>query len=138
MLATDDPRSIPKTIIFFPTKKQAVEGFIFLQKSAAQKHYVGAYHVSLTEETKFFVRQNFSSRTTEIRCLCATVAFGMVRCPLPLLLCLTNFSQGMDIPDVRVVIIYSVPSSISQLYQVHNMHTGIFFWCYLFFIEFSR
>ena len=59
MLATNDPCSVPKTIIFFPTKKQAVEGFVFLQKSAAQKHYVGAYHASLTEETKFFVRQNF-------------------------------------------------------------------------------
>ena len=82
MLATDDPCSVPKTVIFFETKKQAVEGFVFLQKSAAQRHYVGAYHASLTEESKFFVRQNFSSRTTEMRCLCATVAFGMVRCPL--------------------------------------------------------
>ena len=82
MLATDDPCSIAKTVIFFPTKKEAVEGFGFLQRSAAQKRYVGAYHVSLTEEMKFFVCQNFSSRTTEMRCLCATVAFGMVRCLL--------------------------------------------------------
>ena len=52
---------------------------MFLQRSATQKHYVGVYHAALTEETKIFVRQNFSSRTTEMRCLCATVAFGMVR-----------------------------------------------------------
>ena len=80
MLSTDEPCSIPKTVIFFPTKREAVEGFLFLQRSAAHKHYVGAYHASLTKETKFSVRQNFSSRTTEMRCLCATVAFGMVRC----------------------------------------------------------
>ena len=79
LTTSDDPCSIPKTIVFFGTKEPAVDGFLFLQKLAAQKHYVGAYHASLTEETKFFVRQNFSSTTTEIQCLCATVAFGMVR-----------------------------------------------------------
>ena len=64
MLATtDDPYSIHKSIIFFETKKQAVDGFLFLPKSAAQKHYVGA---GLTEETKFFVHQHFSSQTSEM------------------------------------------------------------------------
>ena len=77
MLATtDDPCSIPKTVVFFETKKQAVDGFL---KSAIQKYYMGAYHAGLTEETKFFICQNFTPRTTEMRCLCATVAFGMVR-----------------------------------------------------------
>ena len=33
-----------------------------------------------------------------------------------------KFSQGMDIPDIRLVIVYSVPSSISQLYQVQYVH----------------
>lgn len=79
MLASkEDPCSIPKSLVFFESKKQTVDGYLFLQKSAARPHYVGAYHAGLTEDTKFFIRQNFSSRTTELRCLCATVAFGMV------------------------------------------------------------
>ena len=42
------------------------------KKSAAQKHHVGAYRARLTEETRFFIRQHFSSQTSEMRCLCAT------------------------------------------------------------------
>ena len=121
MLATDDPYSIPKTVIFFPTKKEAVEGFAFLQRSATQKYYVGAYHASLTEETKSFVRQSFSLRTTEMRCLCATVAFGMVRCLLFLCVCYMKIFTGN-----RLVIVYSVTHSISQFYQV-KVHAYTFF-----------
>ena len=66
-------------MIFFKTKRQAVDGFLFLQKSAAHSHYVGAYHAALTNDTKSFVIQNFKSRTSEMWCLCATVAFDMVR-----------------------------------------------------------
>ena len=79
MLATkEDPCSFPKSVVFFDSKKQTVDVYLFLQKSAARPNFVGAYHASLTEDTKFFIRQNFLSKTTELRCLCATVAFGMV------------------------------------------------------------
>ena len=79
---------------------------------------MGAYHAGLTEETKFFIRQNFSSKTSEMRCLCATVAFGMVRFLIFFDVSIIIFLQGMDIPDIRVVIVYWVPTSISQYYQV--------------------
>ena len=55
----DDPCSIPKTVIFFPTKKEAVEGFDFLQRSAAQKHYVGSLSCVINRRNEIFCSSNF-------------------------------------------------------------------------------
>ena len=77
-LNSNDPGSIPKTVIFFNTKALVVRAYLYLRNRAYHKHYVGAYHSSLREETKQFISRSFSTSTTEMRCLCSTVAFGMV------------------------------------------------------------
>ena len=49
----------------------------------------------------------------------ATIAFGMVcaqtlSCTFIIIICF----QGMDIPDVEIVVVYGLPKTASQLYQV--------------------
>ena len=74
----DDPSSIPKTIIFFGTKELTVKAYRYLQSAASFPHYVGAYHADLTQHLKHFVLHQFMSSSSEMRCLCSTIAFGMV------------------------------------------------------------
>ena len=74
ILATaDDPSTIPKIIIFSRTKDEVYSVFIFLRTHARHKHVVSMYHASQSEETKLFTQSK-----TELRCLSATIAFGMV------------------------------------------------------------
>ena len=77
-LTSNDPASIPKTVIFFSTKALVLRAYMYLQNRAYHKRYVGAYHSTLREETKQFVARSFSSATAEMRCVCSTIAFGMV------------------------------------------------------------
>ena len=77
-LSSANPSSIPKTIVFFGNKKQVVQAYIFLRNRARKRHYVGAYHASLTSEMKQFVLQQFMTNDAEMRVLCSTIAFGMV------------------------------------------------------------
>ena len=125
-LSLANPSSIPKTLVFFGNKKQVVQAYIFLRNRARKKHYVGAYHASLTSEMKQFVLRQFVTSDAEMRVLCSTIAFGMVLAYY-FFVCASvvlslNF-QGIDIPDIRVVIIYWVPDTISQFYQVQNYFT---------------
>lgn len=69
--------SIPKILIFAQTKDIAWKIYHTLSATAIDKHYVGFYHASLTNETKQFYQQQYSS-PSNLRCLVATVAFGMV------------------------------------------------------------
>ena len=69
---------MPKTIIFTQSKDLACKIAYTLQQSAAKKNYVGVYHASLTQHTKCAIQEGFSSATSSLRCLVATVAFGMV------------------------------------------------------------
>ena len=79
LLATaDDLVIIPKTIIFSQTKDEVYKVYKFLQTSAKHKHSVYMYHASQSVETKSFIQLTFKSTQTELRCLSATVAFGMV------------------------------------------------------------
>ena len=79
ILATaDDPSTIPKTIIFSHTKDEVYNVFSFLRTHARHKHVVSMYHASQSEETKLFTQSNFGSAQTELKCLSATIAFGMV------------------------------------------------------------
>jgi len=79
LLATaDDLDLIPKTIIFSQTKDEVYRVYKFLQTSAKHKHSVCMYHASQSVETKSFIQLTFKSTMTELRCLSATVAFGMV------------------------------------------------------------
>ena len=72
------PKSLPKTVIVCKTKSVAAKVYLFLCKAASSQDAVSLYHASLTEETKTHIYTTFSSSESVIRCLCATVAFGMV------------------------------------------------------------
>ena len=49
-----------------------------LHQAAVNKDYVGMYHTDLTKQTKLLMQQAFSGAQSPMRCLVATVAFGMV------------------------------------------------------------
>ena len=52
--------------------------YLFLRNAAKRNAYVGMFHASLTESTKSSVQAQFKSPQSQLRVLCATVAFGMV------------------------------------------------------------
>ena len=64
-------------IVFTQTKNAAVKVYDMLRKASNKRHYVGMYH-ALTPQTKSFAQQQFQTNESELRCLVATVAFGMV------------------------------------------------------------
>lgn len=67
---------VPKTIIFCGTKNNCSKVYCHLVK-AANKSAVSMYHSSLTKATKTKIHDDFKSGT-QLRCLAATIAFGMV------------------------------------------------------------
>ena len=125
--STDDLALIPKTIIFSHTKDQVYKVFSLLSMSAKHKHSVSMYHASQSVEAKHFIQSTFRSPSSELRCLSATIAFGMVGIYLCTLIVKKNTShlpllmQGMDIPDVELVVVNGLPETLSQLYQVNNI-----------------
>lgn len=78
MASTDEPTIIPKTVIFSQTKDEVYKVFKSLSALARHKHSVSMYHASQSEETKLFIQSTFRSPSSELRCLSATLAFGMV------------------------------------------------------------
>ena len=70
--------SIPKTLVFTQTKDSAWKVFHVLQRAAVKNEYVGMYHADQAERTKLFIQRGFSNPHSDMRCLVATVAFGMV------------------------------------------------------------
>ena len=75
---TEQPSIILKTLIFSQTKDDVYKVFSFLRASSLHKCTVSMYHASQSEETKAFIQSTFQSSMTELRCLSATIAFGMV------------------------------------------------------------
>lgn len=69
---------IPKTIVYVQTKDMVWKVYHFLQQAALKRCYVGMYHANLTSHTKSVVHQDFRGPSSSLRCLVATVAFGMV------------------------------------------------------------
>ena len=69
---------VPKMIIFCQSKDAAVKIYRFLSGSAYRKESVSMFHASLTQNTKRVIQEKFQSSTCILRCLVATVAFGMV------------------------------------------------------------
>lgn len=69
--------SIPKTLIFVRTKNDGCKLYGWLAECASHKRLVGLYHASLTQATKYYLQSNFKKQS-DLRCLVATVAFGMV------------------------------------------------------------
>lgn len=76
-LKTLSPASVPKTIIFVPTKNVGCKLYSWLSKCTTSKHSVYLYHASLTQTTKVHIQSMFRKQC-DLRCLVATVAFGMV------------------------------------------------------------
>ena len=66
--------SVPKTIVFVQTKTMACKVFASLHRSAVGREHINMYHASLKE----YVRTEFAKSGSKLRCLVATVAFGMV------------------------------------------------------------
>lgn len=77
MLKTQPASLIPKTLIFTRTKNVACKLYKWLSQSAAEKQYVSMYHASLTTTTKTYLQEKFRKQSN-LRCLIATIAFGMV------------------------------------------------------------
>jgi superfamily II DNA helicase RecQ len=73
---------IPKTILYVQTKDMASRLYSYLVGESVNRSFVGVYHASLTPQTKSTVYKVFKSGTSCMKCLVATVAFGMV-CYLP-------------------------------------------------------
>ena len=73
-----EDEEIPKSIIFCRTRNDCSRVFLYLHKQARQKTSVTMYHSSLTQTTKREVERNFKTGE-QLRCLSATVAFGMVQ-----------------------------------------------------------
>ena len=61
------------------TKDEVYKVFTLLNTLAKHKHPVSVYHASQSEETKSFIQSTVRSRSSELRCLSATIAFGMIR-----------------------------------------------------------
>ena len=66
---------MPKTLIFCCTRNDCAKVYGFLKKSAHRQ--VSMYHSTLTQTTKTEVQSSFRCGG-RLRCLSATVAFGMV------------------------------------------------------------
>ena len=77
-LKITSPASVPKTLVFTQTKDQAWKIFHMLQGASTKKEYVGMYHASISQNTKTALQHLFKSDDSTLRCLVATVAFGMV------------------------------------------------------------
>ena len=117
-----DISTVPKTLIFSQTKDAVYKIYNFLHTSAKYPKSVSMFHASQSDKTRAFVQSSFYSASSEIRCISATIAFGMVGCwdvyYTGICKCVLYVLQGMDIPDVEVVIVNGLPSTLSQLYQV--------------------
>jgi ATP-dependent DNA helicase RecQ len=85
-----------RTLIYCGTRNQCEDLSSSLAKSFSG---VGYYHAGLTPEDRKKIQNQLTNR--EIKILCATNAFGM----------------GIDYPDVRWVVHYSMPSNIESYYQ---------------------
>ena len=75
---TSDLSVILKTVIFPQTKDEVYKVFTLLNTLAKHKHPVSVYHASQLEETKSFIQSTVRSPSSELRCLSATIAFGMI------------------------------------------------------------
>ncbi|XP_062501385.1 recQ-like DNA helicase blm-1 [Corticium candelabrum] len=89
-----------KTVIFVRTKESATAIWQMLSKTGLAE----IHHSSLTTERR---RQSESQlKNSQVSVVVATIGFGM----------------GIDIKDIRLVILYGLPDSIPQMFQVFFIH----------------
>jgi len=78
-----------------------------------------AYHAGMEGPERENVQSSWSN--DKVRVIVATIAFGMGMCNQPYLERGAHSSQhktGIDKPDVRFVIHYTIPKSLEGYYQV--------------------
>ena len=78
VLHSPSSENVPKTIVFTQTKDLACKIGYILQQAASRRSYVDVYHANLTHHTKSSIQDAFCRAGSDLRCLVATVAFGMV------------------------------------------------------------
>ncbi|XP_025419354.1 Bloom syndrome protein homolog isoform X2 [Sipha flava] len=83
-------------IIYCMTKKECDSTAVLLSREGIK---VASYHAGLTDKQRNNIQLQWTSN--KLNLVCATIAFGM----------------GIDKPDVRYVIHYSLPQSIEGYYQ---------------------
>ena len=71
------PQDFPKTLIFCQTKE--ITSKIYTYLSCYQRDRTGMYHASLTKETRQHTYRLYRDPGSQLRCIVATIAFGMVR-----------------------------------------------------------
>ena len=71
-------KNAEKQLFICNTKHVVVKLYNFQSKAACVQSMVSMYHATLTEETKRFLSQQFFLPSSDLWCLVATVAFGMV------------------------------------------------------------
>lgn len=91
ILRTPVAALIPKVILYVQTKDMSWRLYSHLLSEGVSRGTIDIYHASLTPETKSRVYREFRSSSSPLKCLIATVAFGMVR--LTLLLYYDSFYQ---------------------------------------------
>ena len=114
---------MPKTLVFTQSKDSTWKIFHLLQLSAAKKDYVMMYHANLTPQTKMLIQQLFSGAQSTLRCIVAQLLLGWYVHLSYMYQEVVGYAmmckfQRMDIPDVEVVVVYSIPKTATQLYQV--------------------
>jgi len=88
-----------KTIIFATTKSQ-VEDLTSLLKQKG--HDVEGYHSGMGNDTKSQIQDRFS---------------GKIQPEIQILVCTSAFGMGINIPNIRLGIHYSLPFSVNDYYQ---------------------
>ncbi|CAC5401108.1 unnamed protein product [Mytilus coruscus] len=97
----------PKTLIFCRSIPTVAEIFLLINDELGEKRFCGDYrlvemfHSAIPEDRKKYILEEFKKTDSKIRCVIATVAFGM----------------GIDIPDIRNVVHWGAPKSILSYWQ---------------------
>ena len=69
---------VPKTVVYTQTKDYACKVYGLLCASTHTRKGVGLYHAAMSKSNKLITHQQFSTSNSSIRCLVATIAYGLV------------------------------------------------------------
>ena len=119
LLALLDERKSQSAIVYCFSRKETEE---LAERLTASGHPAVAYHAGLDAETRRLTQERFIDG--EVPIVAATIAFGM----------------GIDKPDIRLVVHYTLPKSIEGYYQETGRagRDGLSSDCVLFFSEGDR
>ena len=69
---------VPKSIVYTQTKNSACKIYRLLSASALNRKRVGLYHADISKSNKAFTHHEFSRADSDLKCLVATIAYGLV------------------------------------------------------------